>query len=100
MIDREPVGVTAKLYAVGSQLSGNMQNFWIIKEFFLSAENRVGSFNEGAFLISVRQKALKEINTLLKAILKFSTTNQLLKVLPFCVGSYSFMTLLNSRSLH
>ena len=24
---REPMGVTVKLYAVGSQLSGNMQNF-------------------------------------------------------------------------
>ena len=27
VIGREPTGVTAKLYAVGSQLSGNMQNF-------------------------------------------------------------------------
>ena len=27
VIGREPMGVTAKLYAVASQLSGNMQNF-------------------------------------------------------------------------
>ena len=41
------MGMTAKLHAVGSQLSGNMQNFLVINEFFLSAENRVGRFNEG-----------------------------------------------------
>ena len=27
VIGREPMGVTAKLYALGSQLSGDMQNF-------------------------------------------------------------------------
>ena len=27
VIGRKPMGVTAKLYAVGSQLSGNIQNF-------------------------------------------------------------------------
>ena len=32
-----------------------------------------------SFLISVRQKASKEMKTLLKAILKFYTTNQLFK---------------------